>query len=94
MRFLLRFLCRYIDGSDNDLDLAICTPTANAEMAPETHFGCVRSQGFVFQGLPEYPDRRQDDQSMPKNQGHCPSAVSQRTCEAQRERLTRSAIIC
>jgi hypothetical protein len=31
---------------------------------------------------------------MPKNQGHCPSAVSQRTCEAQRKRLTRSAIIC
>jgi hypothetical protein len=61
MRFLLRFLCRYIDGSDNDLDLAICTPTANAEMAPETHSIAPGARGFVFQGLPEYPDRKQDD---------------------------------
>jgi hypothetical protein len=93
MRFLLHFLCRYIEN-DNDLDLAFCTPAANAEMVPETHSIAPKAQGFCFQGLPEYPDRRQDDQSMRRNQGHCCGAVSQRSCEVLRKRLTRPAIIC
>jgi hypothetical protein len=93
MRFLLHFLCRCIEN-DNDLDLAFCILAADAEMVPETHSIAPRAQGFCFQDLPEYPDRRQDDQSMPGNQGHCYGAVSQRSCEVLRKRLTRLAIIC
>jgi hypothetical protein len=65
--------------------LAFSIPAANAEMVSEIHSIAPKGLGFCFQGLPEYPDRWQDDQSMPRNQGHCCGAVSQRSCEMLRK---------
>jgi hypothetical protein len=81
MRFLLRFLCRYIDGSDNHLDLAICTPTANAEMAPEAHSIAPRARGFIFKVCLNVPTESRMINQCPRIKGITPAPAHNAVAE-------------